>query len=132
MNDGFRVALAVVAGVVLWGLAWNLGNVALAAAFPDELAGVARIEAPGLLLVLVAYSVLLSGAAGWLAASLAGAGAATAVLVLGVVDLALAIVVQTVYWEMMPLWYHLLFLAGILPATIAGGRVHGLAPPRER
>ncbi|MEE4298984.1 MAG: hypothetical protein V2J24_06045 [Pseudomonadales bacterium] len=128
MNDTVRAIIAVVTCVFLWGLCWNLGNAGAAAVFPDELAGVERIEAPGLLLMLVGYSILLSIGAGWLAAFLGRAAAATAVLVLGTVNLAIGIAVQTAYWDMMPLWYHLLFLACVLPATLVGGRLHGFPP----
>lgn len=121
MSDRIRTVVAVVAGVFLWGLLWNLGNAGAAALFPDTLANVDRIEAPGPLLALVAYSALLSVGTGWLAASI---GRATvAVLVLGLVNLAIGIVVQSAYRDMMPLWYHVLFLACVLPATLAGGRL---------
>ena len=129
MNDTVRAVMAVITGVFLWGMFWNLGNAGAAALFPDQLAGVERIEAPGLLLMLVAYSILLSVGTGWLAALIGKGAGATAVLVLGVVNLAIGIAVQTAYWEMMPVWYHLLFLACVLPATLVGGRLHGFPPP---
>jgi len=125
MKEALRVGAAVVSGVLLWGLLWNLGTAGLAAVFPAELAGVERIESAPLLLLMIAYSTLLSMAVGWLAARIGRDTAFIATLVLGVVNLAIGILVQTIYWERMPLWYHLLFLAVILPATLFGGRLGG-------
>lgn len=123
MKEALRVGIAVTAGVLLWGLLWNLGTARLADLFPADLAGVERIESTSLLLLMVAYSALLSSAVGWLAARIGGESAFIATLVLSVVNLAIGTLVQTIYWAMMPLWYHLLFLALILPATLLGGRL---------
>ena len=123
MKEALRVGIAVTAGVLLWGLLWNLGTARLAELFPADLAGVERIESTSLLLLMVAYSALLSSAVGWLAARIGGESAFIATLVLSVVNLAIGSLVQTIYWAMMPLWYHLLFLALILPATLLGGRL---------
>lgn len=123
MKEALRVGIAVTAGVLLWGLLWNLGTAGLAGLFPADLAGVERIESTSLLLLMAAYSALLSSAVGWLAARIGGESAFIATLVLSVVNLAIGSLVQTIYWAMMPLWYHLLFLALILPATLLGGRL---------
>ena len=123
MKEALRVGIAVTAGVLLWGLLWNLGTARLAELFPADLAGVERIESTSLLLLMAAYSALLSSAVGWLAARIGGESAFIATLVLSVVNLAIGSLVQTIYWAMMPLWYHLLFLALILPATLLGGRL---------
>ena len=123
MKEALRVGIAVTAGVLLWGLLWNLGTARLAELFPADLAGVERIESTSLLLLMLAYSALLSSAVGWLAARIGGESAFIATLVLSVVNLAIGSLVQTIYWAMMPLWYHLLFLALILPATLLGGRL---------
>lgn len=123
MKEALRVGIAVTAGVLLWGLLWNLGTAGLAGLFPADLAGVEHIESTSLLLLMLAYSALLSSAVGWLAARIGGESAFIATLVLSVVNLAIGSLVQTIYWAMMPLWYHLLFLALILPTTLLGGRL---------
>ena len=107
MKEALRVGIAVTAGVLLWGLLWNLGTAGLADIFPADLAGVERIESTSLLLLMAAYSALLSSAVGWLAARIGGESAFIATLVLSVVNLAIGSLVQTIYWAMMPLWYHL-------------------------
>ncbi|MCW5874766.1 MAG: hypothetical protein KIS88_09005 [Anaerolineales bacterium] len=45
---------------------------------------------------------------------------ATLPLILGVVLLLVGIAVQRQYWKLMPLWYHLLFLALLVPTTLFG------------
>ena len=46
-----------------------------------------------------------------------------AVWILAFVQLAIGIAVEASYWELMPVWYHLLFLALLIPATVYGGRL---------
>jgi hypothetical protein len=47
------------------------------------------------------------------------------VWLLAVIQLGLGIVAEVSYWHLMPVWYHLVFLATVVPATVAGGYLRG-------
>jgi hypothetical protein len=115
-----RTIGAVVAGVVLWGVLWNALNFGLRS--------LGRVTEPitgvGLLLGLIAYSAALSVGAGWVAAAIKGdADAMTAVKALAGTNLLIGIVTEVLYWELMPVWYHVVFLALVVPMTLQGGRL---------
>lgn len=121
MKEAGRVALAVIVGVLAWGLLWNVGTLGAQRALPELAAPGEPITHLGLLVALVAYSVLASLIAGWTAAALAPRRARTAMWALALVNLAIGIAVEISYWELMPAWYHVVFLALVMPATLAGG-----------
>jgi hypothetical protein len=60
-------------------------------------------------------------ASGWTTAIVVGRSAMTPVLILGVILLAVGVLVQGLNWDKLPLWYHLPFLALLVPATVLGG-----------
>jgi hypothetical protein len=117
-----RTIGAVVVGVVLWGVLWNGGNAALGAA------GIIAVGEPvssvPVLLGLIVYSGLLSVLAGFVAATIKGGpDAMTAVRALAGTNLLIGIVVEVMYWSLMPAWYHIVFLALVVPMTMIGGRM---------
>jgi hypothetical protein len=72
----------------------------------------------------IVYSVALSVLAGWIAGRVAARGQPMrAVAILAALQLALGIVAELSYWSLMPLWYHLVFLSLLVPATLYGGRL---------
>jgi hypothetical protein len=42
---------------------------------------------------------------------------------LGIVQLVIGIFVQTMYWHVIPTWYHLTFLALLIPGILLGARM---------
>jgi hypothetical protein len=122
-----RAFLAVVVGYLVWTALWLGGN----AAFFGEAARVVDAGVPftaaGPLAGLLAQSVVCSIAAGLAAAAIAKQRARAAVLVLAALLLATGVLVQIGVWPFMPVWYHLTFLALIVPASILGGRLVGRA-----
>lgn len=118
-----RVALGVVAGAVLWAVLWVGGTGAARAALPELLDPTRRLDHVGALVGFIAYSVVLSVAAGYVAAAVAKASAMRAVWILAVLQLLIGIAVEASYWDLMPVWYHLAFLALLIPATVYGGRL---------
>ena len=44
-------------------------------------------------------------------------------IVLAAILLAVGLYAEISYWTMLPVWYHLIFLVLLPPATIAGGRL---------
>ena len=123
MGTTGRVLLGVLAGAVLWAVLWVGGTGAARAALPELLDPAQPLDHVGALLGFLAYSVVLSVAAGYAAATVAAASAMRAVWILAFVQLAIGIAVEVSYWELMPVWYHLVFLALLVPATVYGGRL---------
>lgn len=124
MSKG-RMAVAVVAGAAVWAALWLGGNQAAMAAFPDTLVAGQRLDHVGALVAYILYSVALSLLAGFVTAAVAGVrgGGMTAVWILAALQLAMGIFAEVSYWGLMPVWYHLVFLALIVPATVQGGRL---------
>lgn len=117
-----RTIGAVVAGVVLWGLLWNALNMGLMSA--GLVTAGEPITGTGLLLGLIVYSAVLSVAAGWVAAAIKGdPGAMAAVKALAATNLLIGIATEAMYWSLMPVWYHVVFLALVVPMTLYGGRL---------
>ena len=112
-----RSILAVVAGLTLWSVLW-VGGAAVFGGEPGQ-----PVMAAGPLLGLIAYSVILSFLSGWTTGRLAPAGEAIKhATILAVLLLAIGIMVEVSGWDLAPAWYHLVFLALLVPATLAGGR----------
>lgn len=122
-----RSIAAVVVPWVVWGVLDTGVYMALSAAsaetFPPSGAPV-EASALALLVVLrVAYSVV----AGWLAARLAAGRGRIVWMAIGLLMLT-GIVAQAMQWLAYPVWYHMVFLATIIPAARLGAhRIPGTA-----
>ena len=110
--------LAVIAGFALWSILWLGGNPLVARLFPGALKEDGSLRHSGALGALLVFAALVSVAAGYVV-PLVNAGA-NLPLILGAILLLVGILVQRQYWDKMPLWYHLIFLALLIPATLYG------------
>lgn len=121
-----RQVLAVVAGFTLWSILWLAYNVVLVklGVLPQD--QTQPLQETGALLALLVGSIIASLLAGYAAAVAGKAASLRPVAALGLLLLAVGIFVQSQFWLLMPLWYHLLFLALLLPACIAGARLRKL------
>jgi hypothetical protein len=81
------------------------------------------IQDAGALLALLFAAVIASLSAGYFAAMDNPSASMRTVLVLGVLLVALGAIVQSNYLYVMPLWYHVAFLALLLPACLAGAKL---------
>ena len=112
---------AVFAGMVVWSVLWIGSNAALAAAFPEIItAGQPLFHIPTLL-TLIALSVVFSVAAGYVTGMTAARNAVQHAWGLGVAQLALGIFFEVSLWNLLPVWYHLVFLALLIPGNVFGG-----------
>ena len=118
-----RVILAVLAGAVVWAVLWVGGAQAAQAAFPSVLPIGQPVTSTAALLGLIVYSVALSVLAGYVTASVAARDPMPAVWALAILQLAIGVGVEASAWSLTPVWYHLVFLALIVPATVYGGRL---------
>ena len=118
-----RAVLAVVAGFVLWTVLWLGGNAGLGAVFPEAAKAFAdggALDGERDLGAALLLAAVCSFVAGRLCAAVGRARGP--VLALAVLLLVVGAAVQASAWERMPLWYHLAFLALLVPLTLVGGR----------
>jgi hypothetical protein len=134
-----KIVLGVIAGFVTWSILWVGTDQVLMTASPFwygahqialELAKVNQesFNADTTILVLnLVRSIVISIMAGFLAAFVAGENRRTP-LVLGVLLLLFGIAVQAAYWNYIPLWYHLAFLALLIPMAVLGAKFKKVPP----
>ncbi|HJR64972.1 MAG TPA: hypothetical protein VJ802_00980 [Gemmatimonadaceae bacterium] len=123
MGKTGRTILAVLAGAVVWAVLWVGGTQAAQAALPSVLGVGQPVTDAGVLVGLIVYSVVLSTLAGYVTATIAARDPMRAVWALAVLQLVLGIGFEASAWNLTPVWYHIVFLALIIPATIYGGRL---------
>lgn len=116
-----RSILAVIVGFVLWSALWLGYNALLTTSALLPADSTHPVQAPTPLLLLLVGSVVCSLAAGYATTALVRGPGRIHAIVLGVLLLGIGILVQTQFWQLMPLWYHLLFLALLFPVTVLGG-----------
>jgi hypothetical protein len=118
-----RAILAVIAGAAVWAALWVGGTQAAQAAFPSALPKGQPITSVVALVGLILYSLPLSVLAGYLTATVMGKNPMPVVWALAVLQLIFGIIAETSAWSLAPVWYHLVFLALVIPATIYGGKL---------
>ena len=121
MGKAGRVTLAVIAGAAVWAVLWNAGTLGAQAALPDILPAGQRITHVGALVGLIAYSGVLSMLAGYTTVAVAGQYPQPALKILAVLQMLLGLIFEIAFWSMTPVWYHIVFLALVIPATLYGG-----------
>lgn len=129
-----RIALGIIAGFFAWMIVWFGIEQVLSAMFPvwygaPQDAFQQAVETGGqftaetrLLLAHLVIGSIVSVIAGYLAATVAGENK-RAPLVLGFLLLALGLLKAGMSWPYVPIWYHLLFTALLLPMAIVGGKL---------
>ena len=118
-----RSIMAVAIAIAVWGVLWVLTGMGLSAAMPASFDESGVTTAPALLALMIVISSLLSVFAGWLCATMATHSQMKHVWVLALIQLGIGILVQTGVWDQMPLWYHVIFLAVVVPMHLVGGRI---------
>lgn len=116
-----RTTASILIGYVVWTVLWLVGNGGLASTGIVSREPDVRIEAPGALVAMLLLSVAASVASGILTRAVAPTGAGPSILAL--LLLATGVGVQWSYRSQMPVWYHLSFLALLVPATLLGARL---------
>ena len=117
-----RSILTIASCIVAWGVGWVSANLGLARLLPGKFDANGITTDPALLVTFIAVSVVLSVFAGWMCARLAGRAPMRHVWILAAIQLFIGIMVQAGVWDLMPVWYHLIFLGLVVPAHGMGGR----------
>jgi len=128
-----RIVLGVIAGFFAWPIVWVGSEKILSAIWPEgfgahQLAFEAAVANGGqftanttLLLMHIVLGSMVSVMSGSLAALIAGENS-RAPLVLGCLLVALGLLKAVMSWPYVPIWYHVLFTAILLPMAIIGGK----------
>ena len=129
-----RIILGIIVGFIVWSILWVGSDFVLMAISPDwygkhqmnlEAAALNRTPFTSdslVLIIALTRSVLFSIISGFLAASIARENTKST-LGLGILLLLFGIYIQSIFWNNAPLWYHIPFLALLVPMTILGGKL---------
>ena len=129
-----RIVLGVIAGFFAWVIVWVGVEQILIAILPEwygapQLAFQEAIENGGqftaetrLLLSHIVIGSIVSVMSGFLAALIADENKRTP-LILGFLLLALGLLKLVMAWAYVPVWYHVIFTAMLLPMAIVGGKL---------
>ncbi len=116
-----RMIVGAVVGYAVWTVIWLAVNATVFAKAREAIAARDAFTETGPLLGVLALSIACSLAGGVAAAIAGGESARGAMLVTALLLLATGIFVQAGIWSLMPVWYHLIFLALLVPVTLLGG-----------
>jgi len=129
-----RIVLGIISGFISWMIAWVGSEKILSAIWPEgfgvhQRAFEEAVKNGGqftadttMLLTHIVLGSIVSVMSGSLAAVIAGENT-RAPLVLGFVLLALGILKAVMSWPYVPIWYHVIFTAILLPMAIMGGKL---------
>jgi len=124
-----RLILGAVLAPVFWGVVQLPGNLLLLALFPEAAEAQAQgTAAPlGYLLLALLFAFGYALVSGYCSAWVAGGNPTRTGVAAGLVLLAVGIAVQASFWDALPVWWHLTFLASIVPFALLGARLRGPA-----
>lgn len=118
-----RSIASILAGFTVWTVLWLTINQTLLAVASQHFTPEGTTDHAGVLLTVLIASVLFSVLAGWLTAKIARHKPIAHALGLGLLLLVVGLFMQVQYWNAVPVWYHLSFLALLVPAAMFGGRL---------
>lgn len=118
-----RSLASIAAGFVTWSVLFLGSNRLLDWTFPATVEVEVATSGTGMLLVILALSIVYSTVAGWVTFKVDRVRALGSSLALGVLLLGVGIMVQLQYRTILPLWYHLCFLGALIPAVLLGYRL---------
>jgi hypothetical protein len=129
-----RIILGAIAGFIVWTVLWVGSDavfMAVSSSYKEYIEGFNNalttkqpfeINSTILFLTLI-KSFICSIISGLIAAIIAKENTKSAAL-LGIFLLAFGIFIQSIYWNYLPLWYHITFLLLLIPMSILGGKLH--------
>ncbi|MBK6750751.1 MAG: hypothetical protein KA956_02525 [Pyrinomonadaceae bacterium] len=128
-----RIVFGVIGGFISWIMVWFVSEKGLSAIWPafgvHQKAFEEAIKNGGqftadttMLLTHIVTGSIVSVMAGSLAALIAGENS-RAPLFVGILLLLMGIAKAVMSWQHVPIWYHVIFTAMLLPMAIVGGRL---------
>ena len=129
-----RIVLGVIAGFFAWAIVWGGSEMVFSAIWPEwfgahQRAFTAAIKNGGqfsadttILLMQIVLGSIVSVMSGFLAALIARENK-RAPLIVGLLLLALGLLKAVMSWPYVPIWYHVVFTALLVPMAIVGGKL---------
>jgi hypothetical protein len=128
-----RIILAIVVGFIVWSILWVGSEAVFGAVSPDwgkkseDFQKAAESGLPytienSVLIILLIKSFIVSIISGFITALIARENFKSTIG-LGILLLIFGIFIQSLYWNYMPLWYHIPFLLMLIPMTVLGGKL---------
>jgi hypothetical protein len=105
----------------VWSVLWVATIQAITALSPASFTPAGAATSAGVNATFLALSVVYSILAGYVTAAIARGGVWPPLIALGVLQLALGLFFELTSWDLAPVWYHLSFLALLIPGNLAGG-----------
>lgn len=138
-----RVILGVIVGFIVWSILWTGSDSIFSAISPNwygqhhsDFAAAINNKSPfsvdsTILILGLIRSILFSIISGYIAALIAWENTLST-FGLGVLLLLFGIFIQSIYWNYVPLWYHIPFLFLLIPMTFLGGKLKSDSNMRRR
>jgi len=129
-----RIVFGVIAGLFAWAIAWLGSEKILSVISPDGFGAHLRAFQEAIvnggqftadttiLLMNIVRGSIVSVMSGFLAALIAGENKRSP-LVLSFLLVAFGLLIVVLSWPYVPVWYHVIFTAMLLPLTIVGGKL---------
>jgi len=129
-----RIVLGVIAGFIAWSIVWVGSEKVFSAIWPEwygahQLAFEAAVANGGqfsadmtILLMNIVRGSIISVMSGFLAGLIAGENKRSP-LILGFLLVVFGLLVVVLSWPYVPIWYHVIFTALLIPMTIMGGKL---------
>ena len=128
-----RLILGIVVGFIVWSILWVGSDaffMAISTSYRDYMEGFQKaletkqpFELSSVILLLTLFKSFICSIISGLIAALIAKENNKSTLFLGILLLAFGIFIQSVYWNYIPLWYHLTFLILLIPMTFLGGKL---------
>lgn len=119
-----RQGLLVIAGLAIWSVVWLVGNAVLIELHVLPHGPTTPVQEEGALLALLVAAACASLSAGYIAAMVNPSTSMQPVTALGALLVVVGAIVQSNHLHLMPMWYHVAFLALLLPVCLAGARLY--------
>jgi hypothetical protein len=129
-----RIVLGAIAGFCAWSVVWVGSEKVLSAIWPEwygahQVAFEAAVAKGGqftadttILLMNIVRGSIVSVMSGFLAALIAAENKRSP-LILGVLLVAFGLLIVVLSWPYVPVWYHVIFTALLIPMAILGGKL---------
>ncbi len=116
----FRSIASVVVGFVVWSSLWVAGPLVVIAVAPEQFDDKNVTGNNVILAGFVIMSVVISIISGFITALIGKQSAMKLAWILGIVLLVVGIPIEIIGWDRAPAWYHLTFLALLVPGVLVG------------
>jgi len=115
--------IAFATAFILWIVLWFGSSYLVSLLIPSRFNADGTTESSAVLFLFLVVSILISAISGWVLSLIVGDSNRTLALTLGAVLFSLALILQLSSWQEFPFWYHLLFLALMIPSILFGNRI---------